>query len=215
MVSTAPESTIEQAAAPLPSTRADPIVLCLPESWLISDAAMIELCELNPEWDIEVTEEGWLRLMPGTGFTNSRAAARVSSQVLTWSDSGGGGWTGVGDGMVRFADGVMMAPDVSWVSESRSAQVPADHEGLLPVCPDFVVEVRSQHDDPAEQQDKMQRWRRRGVRLGWLIDRYQEQVWIYREGDSEPELLERPDTLSGEEVLPGLTVDLTRIWERR
>ena len=51
-----------------------------------------------------------------------------------------------------------------------------------------------------------------GVRLGWLIDPFDAQVWIYREGQSEPELLERPDTLSGEDVMPGLTVDLTQVW---
>ena len=147
---------------------------------------MLELWELNPEWDIEVTDEGCLEIMPGTGFVNSRAAGRVYSQVLAWSDGGGGGWAGVPDGMVRFGDGAMMAPDVSWVSEARAEQVPAGHEGLLPVCPDFVVEVRSQYDDPDKQQGKMEGWRERGVRLGWLIDRYEERVWVYRAGDAEP-----------------------------
>ena len=51
-----------------------------------------------------------------------------------------------------------------------------------------------------------------GVRLGWLLDAFEETVWVYREGQPEPERLERPMTLSGESVMEGLSVDLSRVW---
>ena len=93
-------------------------------------------------------------------------------------------------------------------------QRPDDYEGMLiPVCPDFVVEIRSRSDSVARQQEKMAQWMSYGARLGWLIDAYSEKVWIYREGHDEPEELAKPDQLSGEDVLPGFVVDMARIWD--
>ncbi len=60
----------------------------------------------------------------------------------------------------------------------------------------------------------MDLWLRNGVRLGWLVDPFNQQVWVHRP-NAEPILLERPNELSDEEVLPGLTVDLHRIWRPR
>lgn len=216
MVSTAPEAVSDQVAAPSQRTAVDPIVLRLPDSWPISETAMLELCEQNPEWDIEVTDEGWLQLMPGTGFNTSEVALLVSTQIVNWILSIGSGRSGGADGMVRFPGETkaMMAPDASWISPERAAQIPADHQGLLPVCPDFVLEVLSATDRLSRQQAKMERWLSYGVRLGWLLDIFDGRVWVYREGGSDPEMLARPDTLSGEDVLPGLIVDLSRVWER-
>ena len=219
MVSTvpAPETTEEVAAASQPTqpTPVDPVVLRLPESWATSETAMLELWELNPEWDIEVTDEGALSIMPGTGYNTSEAALLVGAQVMNWVLSVGGGRAGGADGMVKELGGgpAMMAPDVSWVSDERAAQIPDGDNGLLPICPDFVVEVRSVSDRPSRQRAKMERWIGYGARLGWLIDIFEDQVWVYREGEAEPELLERPDSLSGEDVLKGLTVDLGRVWD--
>lgn len=217
MVSTAsaPETVSEPAEAPPQPVPIDPIILRLPESWPISEMAMIELCELNPAWDIEVTDEGWLEIVPGTGFNTSEAATLISAQVVAWMLSIGGGRSGGADGMVRFPGETkaMMAPDASWVSDERAAQIPEGHRGLLPICPDFVVEVLSVTDRLPRQQAKLERWLGYGVRLGWLIDIYEARVWIYRAGADEPELREHPAELSGEDVLPGLVVDLSRIWE--
>ena len=201
------------AAAAVRPTR--PMILRLPDKWDFSDAAMLELWQLNPQWDIEVTEAGELSIMPGTGWSNSAAAMQIGAVVVQWSASRGGTVAGA-DGMVRFPppSQAMMAPDVSWVSDERAALPGERHDTvLIPVCPDFVVEIRSQSDDPDEQRDKMERWMGYGARLGWLIDRYEGKVWIYREGEAEPEMLERPQELAGEDVLPGLVVELGWLWE--
>ncbi len=214
MVSTAPapEAASDQADAPPQPIPVDPIILRLPESWPISEAAMLELWEQNPEWDIEVIEEGALSLMPGTGFSNSEVAIEIATDVNLWRRGGGGGHTGGADGAVNLGGRPMRIPDVSWISDERYAAV-ADDAALLSVCPDFVVEVRSRSDQLEDQQTKMERWLGYGARLGWLIDTYESRIWVYREGESEPELLERPETLSGEGVMPGLSVDLSRIWD--
>lgn len=193
-----------------------PVIVRLPDDWDFSDEAMLELWRLNPEWQIEVTEAGELSIMAGTGWTNSAAAMRIGAAVVGWSDSGGGTVSGEA-GMVRFPppSRAMMAPDVAWVSDERAVAEGERHDTvLIPVCPDFVVEIRSESDKPGAQQEKMARWLEYGARLGWLIDRYEGKVWIYRAGQAEPEMLERPQQLGGEDVLEGLIVELAWLWEQ-
>ena len=190
------------------------IVLRLPEEWKLTEEVFLELCALNEGWEFEMTADGELVIMPGTGLDNSERAMFIGAQLVNWLLAGGGGRIGGEAGMAHLPDGVLRAPDVSWISPERMAERPADYDGvLIPVCPDFVVEIRSRSDSVARQQEKMEQWMAYGARLGWLIDAYNEKVWIYREGRDEPEELDRPAELSGEDILPGLTVDMSRIWD--
>ena len=132
---------------------------------------------------------------------------------MFWSRAGGEGESHPGDGTVRHPDGVMRSPDVAWISPERVNQRQEGYDGLLiPVCPDFIVEIRSRSDSVARQQDKLKQWMAYGARLGWLIDACNDKVWIYREGQDQPEEINRPAELSGENVLPGLIIDMARIW---
>lgn len=201
--------------APLPNEFGfECIVLRLPEEWKLTEEAFLELGELNEGWAFETTADGELVIMPGTGRENSKRAAEILADVVFWSRAGGEGESHPGDGTVRHPDGVMRSPDVAWISPERANQRQEGYDGLLiPVCPDFIVEIRSRSDSVARQQDKMKQWMAYGARLGWLIDAYNDKVWIYREGQDEPEELDRPAELSGEDVLPGLIVNMARIWD--
>ena len=201
--------------APLPNEFGfECIVLRLPEEWKLTEEVFLELCALNEGWEFEMTADGELVIMPGTGLDNSERAMFIGAQLVNWLLAGGGGRIGGEAGMAHLPDGVLRAPDVSWISPERMEQRPADYDGvLIPVCPDFIVEIRSRSDSVARQQEKMEQWMAYGARLSWLIDAYNEKVWIYREGQDEPEELDRPAELSGEDVLPGLTVDMSRIWD--
>ena len=190
------------------------IMLRLPAAWRLAEEAFLELCELNDGWEFETTADGELIIMPGTGLDNSERAMFIGAQVVNWLLADGVGRIGGEAGMAHLPDGVLRAPDVSWISPERMSERPDDYDGvLIPVCPDFVVEIRSRSDSVERQQDKMEQWMAYGARLGWLIDAYSEKVWIYREGQDEPEELDKPAQLSGEDVLPGLTVDMSRIWD--
>ena len=201
--------------APLPNEWGfECIQLCLPEQWRLTEDIFLELCALNEGWEFEMTADGELVIMPGTGLDNSERAMFIGAQLVNWLLAGGGGRIGGEAGMAHLPDGVLRAPDVSWISPERLEQRPADYDGvLIPVCPDFIAEIRSRSDSVARQQEKMEQWMAYGARLGWLIDAYNEKVWIYREGQDEPEELNRPAELSGEDVLPGLTVNMSRIWD--
>ena len=201
--------------APLPNEFGfECIKLRLPAEWRLTEDAFLELCELNEGLEFETTADGELIIMPGTGLDNSERAMFIGAQVVNWLLADGVGRIGGEAGMAHLPNGVLRAPDVSWISPERMRERPDDYDGvLIPVCPDFVVEIRSRSDSVERQQEKMEQWMAYGARLGWLIDAYNEKVWIYREGQDEPEELDKPAELSGEDVLPGLVVDMSRIWD--
>ena len=107
----------------------------------------------------------------------------------------------------------MRAPDVAWVLRSRLTGLTAEQkQKFLPLCPDFVVEIRSPSDRLSTMQAKMQEYLDNGARLGWLIDAANRAIYVYR--PNQPvERLDNPTTISGEAVLPGFVLDLQTIWE--
>ena len=108
--------------------------------------------------------------------------------------------------------GATRSPDASWVSRQRwEALTPEQRKGFVPLCPDFVVELRSASDSLSKLQEKMLEYLDNGARLGWLIDPQNRRVEIYRPGQ-DVEVLEHPTDISGEDILPGFVLNLRRIW---
>ena len=191
---------------------APPITLRLPSQWTLTDERVVELGEANEALGFERTAEGVLQINFPPGFPSSEAEGTVGAQIIVWRFAYDTGRTTLSSGGYSLPDRSLLVPDAAWISDERLAGVEISPTKPLPAVPDFVLEVRSHSQRIGLQQRKMQQWMANGVRLGWLIDPFNALVWIYREGQDEPELLERPDTLSGEDVMIGLTVDLTRVW---
>ena len=191
---------------------APPIALRLPPQWELTDERVIELGESNELLIFERTAEGVLQIGFPSGFETGRNELSVGSQIANWRfERDLGEATGATSGY-SLPDGALLVPDAAWISDERLEGVESEPTQPMPAVPDFVIEVRSLSQNIRDQQEKMERWMANGVRLGWLIDPYKALVWIYRERQDEPELLERPDALSGEDVMVGLVVDLTRLW---
>ena len=113
----------------------------------------------------------------------------------------------------KLSNGAIRSPDVSWVTLAAwNSLTKQQQRKFAPIDPDFVIELMSPTDDLDELQRKMQEYRNCGVRLGWLINPDEKQVEIYRQQE-EPEILNNPQTLSGEGILPNLIVDLQDIFE--
>ena len=195
---------------------APPITLRLPAQWALADQCLLKLSALNETLWFEHSAEGALQISPPPSFYSSRSAGLVFGQILNWqlADDDGSETLPAGGGF-ELPDSSVMVPDASWVSSERLAGNEPDTREILHLAPDFVLEVLSPSQELDDQQEKMEQWMANGVRLGWLIDPYEALVWIYREGQDEPDLLERPDALSGEDVMVGLVVDLTRVWPAR
>ena len=179
----------------------------------LTDDQLFELCQMNQDLRIERTAEGDLVIMaPEGGETNNRSITLVT--VLTqWAWQDGTGVTFGSSGGFTLPNGAVRAPDAGWVLRSRLATLTTEQkQKFLPLCPDFVVEIRSPSDRLSTVQAKMQEYRANGARLGWLIDPQRRTVYVYR--PNQPvERLEHPATISGDPVLPGFVLDLQKIWE--
>ncbi len=177
----------------------------------LSDEQFYQLCQLNRDLKFERTSEGALVIMPPTGWGTGKRNFSLSGQLWNWVENTG---LGVGfDSSTGFSlpNGADRSPDVAWVKQERLEALNPDPKKFLPLTPDFVAELRSANDNLLTLQKKMQEYRDNGVRLGWLINPQDQQVEIYRLGQ-EPEILQSPVCLSGEEVLPGFTLDLSSIF---
>jgi Uma2 family endonuclease len=169
-------------------------------------------CQLNPEWHMECTSTGDLIIMlPTGGWTGTRNFTLIGL-FSRWVETDG---TGLGfDSSTGFVlpNGAKRSPDLAWVIRARwEALTAEEQEEFPPLCPDFVVELRSRSDDLATLQAKMQEYMANGAQLGWLIDPQEKKVYIYRP-NAEVSCLDNPLTISGEPLLPGLTLNVQQLW---
>jgi Uma2 family endonuclease len=195
------------------TTESEPLVLHLgPVLQNMSDHEFFEFCQLNPDWRIERTSAGDLIIMPPTGGWTGMRNFTLIGLFSQWAEADG---TGIGfDSSTGFAlsNGAKRSPDVAWIKRSRWDTLSEDEkEEFVPLCPDFVVELRSRSDDVGALQAKMQEYIANGAELGWLIDPYEKKVYVYRP-HADAECLDNPTTISGEPVLPGFTLDRQRLW---
>ena len=177
----------------------------------LTDEQFFQLCQNNRDYQFERTASGELIIMPPTGSETSRRNIDISYQLRAWSRQNNLGVAFDSSGGFTLPNGADRSPDASWVKKERWDALTAEQkDSFAPLCPDFVVELRSKTDSLKKLQEKMQEYIDNGARLGWLIDRQNRRVEIYRP-DREIEIIENPATLSGEDVLPGFVLDLAEI----
>ncbi|NEQ78990.1 MAG: Uma2 family endonuclease [Moorea sp. SIO2I5] len=198
------------ATTPVETNR---IVLRMPPALEMDDEQFFEFCQVNRELRIERTSEGEIIVMPPTGGETGKRNLSIGGQLWSWVEQDG---TGVGfDSSTGFKlpNGAERSPDASWVTLERwEALTPQQRQKFAPICPDFVIELRSPTDRVKDLKNKMEEYMDNGARLGWLIDPNSRQVYIYRPG-VEVEQLENPATVKGDEsVVPGFVLKLDKIW---
>lgn len=167
----------------------------------------------NRDLRLERTAAGELIVNPPTGGETGYRNIRISYFLVKWiEEEGGNGIPFDSSTGFRLPNGADRSPDASWVGRERWEALTAEQrKGFVPLCPDFVVELRSESDSLSKLQAKIREYIENGARLGWLIDPQNQQVEVYR-SKGEVEGLENPTTLSGENVLPGFVLNLQRIW---
>ena len=194
-----------------PSIEMNSLILDL-QSIELTDEQFYQLCINNRDLRIEKNANGDLVIMPPTGGQTGNRNGRLIQQLFNWSDSDG---TGIAfDSSTGFIlpNGANRSPDASWIPLTKwDALTNEQKQRFLPLCPDFAVELLSPSDKLEKTQDKMQEYLDNGMVLGWLINLGQKQVEIYCQGN-QVEILNAPNSLSGETVLSGFVLDLQPIW---
>jgi Uma2 family endonuclease len=191
------------------------VALNLPERILlqVTSEQFAQLAIANRDLRLERTATGVLIVNPPTGSESGNRNARIITQLGVWSEANENlGEIFDSSAGFKLPNGANRSPDVSWVARQRwDALTPAERKTFAPLCPDFVVELRSATDTIKDLREKMEEYMENGAKLGWLIDPQNKRVEIYRSGQAV-EILENPDTLSGEEILPGFILYLKRIF---
>lgn len=150
--------------------------------------------------------------MPPTGGGTGKRNSEINLDLGLWNRQTQLGVVFDSSTCFKLPKGADYSPDASWIPLAKwEALTPEQQEKFPPICPDFVIELRSPSDSLKALQGKMQEYLDNGTQLGWLINPKNRQVEIYRQGQ-EKQVLDNPPTLSGEEVLPGFVLSLQLIW---
>lgn len=179
----------------------------------VTQEQFTDLASINPELRLERTAKGELIVNPPTGWETGKRNSRISGELyLWWRNAGEPGEVFESSTGFILPNGATRAPDASWISPERWDALTPEQKGTFAnICPDFVVELRSDSDTLKSLQEKMREYVENGAKLGWLIDPQNRTAEIYRPG-LEVEVLSSPAEVSGEDVLPGFVLDLRRVW---
>ena len=172
-----------------------------------------QFCAINDDMRIERTAEGTIEIMPPTKGDTGSKELDIGIALGNWARGDASGVAFGASAGFTLPNGAVRSPDASWILRSRLSSLTSEEKNsFMPVCPDFVIELRSSSDRLSVLQAKMDEYMANGARLGWLLDPLQHQAHIYRP-DTEPEILDNPDSLSADPELPCFTLDLMPIWD--
>ena len=189
-----------------------PLILHLKPVISLTDDEFYEFCQTNRDIRVERNAQGELILMPPTGGETSEQNAEITMQLRLWAKHDATGVSFDSSGGLLLPNGAVRSPDAAWVENPRLARLfPEERKKFVPLCPDFVLELRSPTDSLSLLQDKMQEYIDSGAQLGFLIDPTYKRVYVYRPQGTVEEL-EEPDTVSGDPILPGFILDLKEVW---
>lgn len=172
----------------------------------------IQLCQENRDFRFELTARQELIIMPPAGSETGRRNSKLTVRVGTWAEADGTGIAFDSSTGFTLPNGAIRSPDASWVKKERwEALSQEQRDEFSPLCPDFVIELRSPSDRLSEIHAKMQEYMDNGALLGWLIDPQEKRVYIYR--PNQPvETLDNPAELRSDPVLPGFVLYVREVW---
>ena len=151
--------------------RHPPLIVRLRPVLELTDDQFFELAGINRDLRMERNAQGELIVMPPTGGQTGDRNSEINMHLRLWAKRDGTGTTFDSSSGFILPNGAVRSPDASWVTRSRlDALTDEQRRKFLPLCPDFVVELRSPTDSLSVLQDKMQEYLDNGARLGWLID---------------------------------------------
>jgi Uma2 family endonuclease len=179
----------------------------------LNDEQFEQICKQNPDLKFERTAKGELVVVALTGGETGRRNIKLSARLENWRDQANLGVAFDSSTGFRLPNNAIRSPDAAWVKMERWQSLTSEQrQKYVPLCPDFVVELRSASDEIEDVQPKMREYLENGLQLGWLLDPETQTVEIYRPAQAV-EVLKNPTQLFGEAVLPGFVLNLTGILD--
>jgi len=184
----------------------------IPSYFIVSQEQFELLAIANRDLRLERSPNGELIIMPPTGGTTGKRNAKLITYFVNWNDQMQLGEVFDSSTAFRLPNGSNRSPDVAWVSRDHWQSLTSEQQDSFPpLCPDFVVELRSKSDSLKSLQDKMEEYLENGLLLGWLIDIQNQTVEVYRSQESR-EVLQKPSVLTGDSILSNFSVNLDFLW---
>ena len=178
----------------------------------MTDEQFYQFCRDNCDLKFERNAAGEILVMSPTGGETGIRNFDIIGQIWLWNNSYQLGYCFDSSTCFKFPNGANRSPDVAFIIKRRWEQLSSQEREIFPpIVPDFVLELMSPSDSLKVTQDKMQEYMNNGVKLGWLINRRHSKVEIYRQGEDK-QVLDTPELIFGENVLPELTLNLQSIW---
>ena len=178
----------------------------------MTDAELLRFCEANEVLRVERDANGEILVMTPANSNTSKMNMRICRFLDEWTEADGRGVAFDSSGGFTLPDGSMRNPDAAWLLRGRwDALTSEEQSSFAPVCPDFVIEVRSPSDRLSDAEAKMEMWTANGAEVAWLIDPERKVVAIYRPGDSF-EVLHEPSSVQGTGPLAGFELVMARVW---
>ncbi len=192
-----------------------PLVILMPSAVVeMTDDQFAEFCRVNRDLRIERNANGDIVIMPPAFAESSHQNLDLATQLQNWAKRDGTGVAFDSSGGFKLPNSAIRAADATWVLKSRLKNFSKEGKKrkFLPLCPDFVAELKSATDRISDLKEKLREYMENGVRLGWLINPDTRQVFVYRPNQTV-ECLDHPQSIAGDPVLPGFVLELKEIWE--
>ena len=187
------------------------ITLNLQPTIKLTDEQFALICSKNRDLRLELTATGELVIMPPTGGETGRKNSDLNYQLQAWNRKHKLGFVFDSSTGFKLPNGATRSPDAAWIKKERWESLTSEQQKkFIPLCPEFVIELRSNSDNLSDLQDKMQEYLANGLVLGWLIDPQNKQVELYR-SNRQVEIISNPVSLSGGDILSGFTLELKDI----
>ena len=170
------------------------------------------LCSKYRDLRLELTSTGELIVMPPTGLLTGMRNSNLTYQLEDWARKDATGVSFGASAGFTLPNNAIRSPDASWMRREKWDSLSEQQKDrFAPICPDFVVELRSPSDRLPVLFSKMSEYIANGASLGWLIDPSTRRVYVYRPNE-EVVVLENPESVSEEPLLPGFTLEMVELW---
>jgi len=178
----------------------------------LTDEELIRFSEVNKPHRFERNRDGEIVMMSPVGGIGATHEAFVAASLYQWNDTAKSGVVFMANAGFNLPDGSCLSPDAAWVSLARwNALTPEEQAGFPPLCPEFLIEVRSRSDSRRRMEEKMHLWLENGAQLAWLVDPIDATVTVYSPGQAA-HTLERPVIVEAGEPVAGFVLRAERLW---